>query len=67
MLTLIQLEEPNDSLANQTAFPPPEGEFVQHARLPASIDYLLQTPGELLLEGGKVMGAKEAVEPGKGF
>lgn len=61
LLVLVQLEEKNDTLANRVVHELPDGNFVQHARLPASIEYVLQTPGELLLEGGKIVAAKEAV------
>lgn len=60
-LTLIQLEEPHDTLANRVVHVLPEGAFVHNARLPPSIAYLMQTPAELLLEGGKIVGAAEGV------
>lgn len=59
LLVLVQLEEKNDTLANRVVHELPDGIFVQHAVLPATIEYVLQTPGELLLEGGKVVAAKE--------
>ncbi len=61
LLALIQLEEPHDTLANRVVHVLPDGNFVRSARLPPSISYLLQTPGELLLEGGKIVGAAEGV------
>lgn len=61
LLVLVQLEEKNDSLANRVVHEMPDGNFVQHAVLPATIEYVLQTPGELLLEGGRIIAAKEAV------
>ena len=61
MITLVQLEEPTDTLANRVVNKMPDGNFVQHARLPPSIAYLLQTPAELLLEAGTIKAAKEAV------
>jgi len=39
----------------------PDGNFVQHGRLPPSISYVLQTPAELVLEGGRVTAAVEGV------
>jgi hypothetical protein len=60
LLVLVQLEEKNDSLATQVVHEFPDGNFVQHARLPATIQYVLQTPGELLLEGGRIVAAREA-------
>jgi hypothetical protein len=67
LLTLIQLEEPHDTLANRVVHAMPDGNFVQHARLPASISYVLTTPAELLLEGGKITAAREAVTPETGL
>jgi hypothetical protein len=61
LITLIQLEEPNDSLGNRIVNRMPDGNFVTSVRLPPSIAYLLQTPGELLLEGGTITAAREAV------
>jgi len=67
LITLIQLEEPNDTLSNRVVHTMPDGNFVQHARLPASISYILQTPAELLLAGGKIVAAREAVTPETGL
>lgn len=67
LLVLVQLEEKHDSPANRIVHELPEGAFVQHARLPASVDYVLQTPSELLLERGRIVAAKEAVTSGAGL
>jgi len=61
LLVLVQIEEKNDTLANRVVHEMPDGNFVQHAVLPATIEYVMQTPGELLLEGGRVIAAKDAV------
>ena len=61
LVTLVQLEERTDTLSNRIVHEMPDGNFVQHARLPATISYLLQTPAELLLEAGTITAAKEAV------
>jgi hypothetical protein len=61
LLTLVQLEEPNDTLANRVVHALPDGNFVQHARLPPSIAYVIQTPAELVLEGGRIVAAEEGV------
>jgi hypothetical protein len=61
LLTLIQIEERHDTLANRVVHVLPDGNFVQSARLPASISYLITTPGELELEGGKVIAGAEGV------
>ena len=65
LITLVRLEEPNDTEGNRVVNRFPEGNFVQSARLPAGFSYILQTPGELLLEGGRVVGALEAATPEK--
>jgi hypothetical protein len=67
LITLIQLEEPHDTLANRVVHAMPDGNFVKHARLPPSISYVLTTPAELLLEGGKITAAREAVTPETGL
>lgn len=61
LVTLVQIEEPSDTLGNRVVNRMPDGNFVQHAVLPPSLTYLLQTPAELLLEGGTITAAKEAV------
>ncbi len=61
LITLVQLEEKNDTLANLVVHALPDGNFVQKARLPPSIAYVIQTPAELVLEGGKIVSAQEAV------
>jgi hypothetical protein len=62
LIALIQLEEKTDTPANRVVHAMPDGNFVQHARLPPSIAYVLQTPAELVLEGGRIVAAHEAVE-----
>lgn len=62
LITLVQLEEPNDTLANRVVLSLPDGNFVKHARLPPSIAYVISTPAELVLEAGKVVSAREAVD-----
>lgn len=66
-LTLVQLEEKHDTMANSEVHVRPSGNFVQEARLPPSIAYVLETPAELLLEGGKVVAAREGVKPETGL
>jgi len=67
LITLIQLEETNDTLSNRVVHAMPDGNFVQYARLPPSISYVLQTPAELLLAGGKITDAREGVTPETGL
>lgn len=62
LVTLLQLEEENDTLANRIVNAMPDGNFVQHASLPPSMVYLVQTPAELVLEGGRVVSAAQGVE-----
>jgi hypothetical protein len=64
-ITLIQLEEKNDTLANRVVHSLPDGNFVKQARLPPSISYVIQTPAELVLEAGKIVSAQEAVDTEK--
>lgn len=61
LITLLQIEERHDTLGNRVVHVLPDGNFVRSARLPASISYLITTPGELVLEGGKVIAGAEGV------
>ncbi|HEX6883627.1 MAG TPA: MauE/DoxX family redox-associated membrane protein [Planctomycetota bacterium] len=61
LVTLVQIEEPNDTLGNRVVNRMPDGNFVQHAVLPPALTYLMQTPAELVLEAGTITAAKEAV------
>ena len=67
LITLIQLEEAHDTLANTVVAARPSGGFVSEARLPPSISYVLATPGEMVLELGKIVDAKEKVTPETGI
>jgi len=67
LLTLVQLEERSDTLANRVVHRMPSGNFVKMVTLPPAFTYVLQTPAELLLEGGKVVAAKEGVTPETGL
>jgi hypothetical protein len=67
LITLLQLVESTDTLGNRVVGAMPDGNFVQHAVLPPSIAYLLQTPAELVLEGGRVVAAREATTPETGL
>jgi len=60
-IALIRLEEPNDTEANRVVHVLPDGNFVAAASLPPSISYILQTPGELVLEGGRITAGAEGV------
>ncbi|HED66612.1 MAG TPA: hypothetical protein ENJ09_13780 [Planctomycetes bacterium] len=60
MVTLVRLEEKTDNEANRVVHLMPEGGFVQHAELPDSLTYVITTPGELIVENGIIVSAKEA-------
>jgi hypothetical protein len=61
LITLVRLEQATDTEGNRVVHAMPSGNFVQQATLPAGISYILQTPGELLLEGGRITAALEGV------
>jgi hypothetical protein len=67
LIALIQLEEPGDTEANRVVYEMPTGNFVLHARLPPTMTYILQTPGEMLLEGGRIVKAQEGATTENGF
>jgi len=64
LVTLVRLEQAHDTEANRVVHEMPDGNFVQFASLPASIGYILTTPAELLLEGGKIVAARDDAVPG---
>lgn len=61
MIALIRLQESHDTEANRVVQQMPSGNFVQHAQLPDSMDYVLTTPAEIRVEGGRITQAVEAV------
>jgi hypothetical protein len=67
LIVLVQMEEKTDTLANRIVHEMPDGNFVQHATLPPSIQYVISAPGELLLEAGKIVAAKEAATSATGL
>jgi hypothetical protein len=62
MLTLIQLEEAHDSEANNLVYRMPEGDFVIHAALPDTIDYIVETPAEMEVEDWVVVSGAQGLE-----
>jgi len=60
MVTLVRLKERTDNEANRVVHMMPEGGFVQHAELPDSLIYVITTPGELIVEDGIIVSAREA-------
>ena len=52
--------ERTDNEANRVVHLMPEGGFVQHAELPDSYTYVITTPGELIVENGVIVSAREA-------
>ena len=67
LITLVRLEEPADSESNRVVHELPSGNFVQQALLPPIVNYVMETPAELRLEGGKVVAAREGVTPETGL
>jgi len=60
-VTLVQLRERHDTEANRVVHEMPAGPFVQHAALPDSVTYVITTPAEMVLEGGRIVEAREGV------
>lgn len=60
-ITLVRLKEKQDTEANRQVTVLPEGDNVIQAQCPDTIDYLVQTPAELWLEGGVIVRAEEGV------
>lgn len=60
-VTLVQLRESHDTEANRVVHEMPAGPFVQHATLPDSLTYVITTPAEMVLEGGRIVEAHEGV------
>ena len=58
-VTLVRLMEPTDTEANRVVFAMPSHGLVQHAELPDTITYILTTPGDMVLEGGRIVSATE--------
>ncbi len=67
MVTLVQLRMPTDTEANRVVSMMPSGGFVQMLTLPESMDYVITTPGEMLVENEKIVGAKEGVSAEESF
>jgi len=62
MLILVQLRQDHDTEANRIAYPPAAGPSVVHATLRAGVDYVVTTPGELVLSEGVVTAGREGVD-----
>ena len=60
-VVLVRLEQGHDTEANREVFAMPGGENVVEASCPDTMDYICQTPAELVLEGGVVVSAAEGV------
>ncbi|NJN14503.1 MAG: hypothetical protein HC813_02415, partial [Planctomycetes bacterium] len=56
---LVRVREAHDSEENRAVYFLPEGPEVVHANLPDTVEYLIQTPAELVLEAGIIVSAKE--------
>ncbi len=59
MVTLVRLRQKNDTEANRVVTLMPEGGFVQKLELPETVDYVLTTPGELVVENDVIVSATE--------
>jgi hypothetical protein len=66
-VTLVRLVEPHDNEANRVVFEMPDGEFVQRLELPDTVDWVISTPGELLLENGRVLKGHDGFELEDGY
>ena len=67
IVTLVQLREKHDTEGNRAVHLLPTGGFVQNAALPESLEYVIQTPGAMLVENGEITRAKEAVSQEEHF
>lgn len=67
LIGLVRLEAPTDTEANRMVHELPDGNFVAQATLPPSFTYVLTTPGELILEAGRISAARQAVTPETGL
>jgi len=61
LIGLVQLREKHDTEANRVVHVMPQGDFVVQAALPDSIEYVITTPAEIVLEGGTVVSGEEGV------
>ncbi|MEX1023700.1 MAG: MauE/DoxX family redox-associated membrane protein [Planctomycetota bacterium] len=67
MIGLVRLVEKIDDDQNRIVYTLPTGPHVLHAEMPDTVEYVIQTPAELLVEGGMIVDAKEGVDPSGGF
>lgn len=67
MIGLIRLVEKHDNDQNRVVHVLPQGMHVLQIDLPDTVDYVIQTPAELLVEGGVVTAAKEGVKVNEGL
>jgi len=63
-LVLIRLTEPQDNEGNRAVFTLPTGPFVQSVALPETTDYVITTPGELVVEDYQILSGAEGVDTG---
>lgn len=61
-ITLVRVPEKLDSDENGVVYFMPEGPHVVHASLTDKVEYVLETPGELWLEGGVIVSAREGAD-----
>jgi len=60
-LTLVQLKQSSDTDENRVVHILPSGPTVIEVSLPDTLDYAVNTPGELRLEGAVIVSAEEGV------
>lgn len=60
-IVLVRLKEPHDNDANRAVFELPQGDHVLEASCPDTVDYVITTPAELLLENTLIVEATEGV------
>ncbi len=58
-ITLLRIVEEDDTEANRIVQLLPEGEHVSMVELPLSVDWVVTTPAEFELEGGRIVSARE--------
>ena len=58
-IVLVRMHEKHDNDENRMVYSMPEGEHVIHANMPASVEYVITTPGEIWVENGIITKASE--------
>lgn len=61
-LVLLRLKEKHDTDENRVVHRVPEGDFVFEAELPDTVDYVITTPGEMVVAGFRIVEATEGAD-----